>query len=125
MIAPWMLYTLALSMLLAVAGVAVERVGVMLRRPVRFIWVAAMLASLLLPPAAAVQRALSRRDVAVQVLPFVIDVQRASAITAGPSGSNRAARVDAALSAAWILGSALLLFRLGSAMRTIRRRAGV
>ncbi len=122
MIASWMLYTLALSVLLGVAGVALERIGITFRRPVRFIWVAAMVGSVLLPPAAALERAIPRRSSAVQVMPFVIDVQRASAITAGPTGSDRAARVDAALTALWIVGSALLLFRLALAMRAIRRR---
>jgi TonB family protein len=122
MIASWMVYTLALSALLALMAAGFERMGVSLRRPVRFVWVASMLASLLVPPTLAARRALVRESAAVQVMPFVIDVQRATTITATAGGSNLSARLDAVLLGAWCLATAWLVARLIAVTQSVRRK---
>jgi TonB family protein len=118
-----MLYTLLLGALITLIAAGVERIAVTLRRPVRFIWAAAMLACVVAPVVAAAWRALGPGQPAVQLLPFVIDVQRATAITTTANGPTLTARLDALLIAAWVLGSALLLARLVLATRRLRRAA--
>jgi TonB family protein len=83
-----------------------------------------MLASLLVPPLLAVRRALVREAAPVQIMPFVIDVQRATPVVVTADGSSIAARVDAMLLGGWIAATAFLLARLGLATRTLRRRRG-
>jgi TonB family protein len=122
MMASWMLYTLALSALLTLTAIGLERAGVTLRRPVRFIWVASMLASLLVPALLAVRRAIVREAPAVQIMPFVIDVQRASPVVVSANGSSMAARIDVMLVATWIAATVFLLARLGLATRGLQRR---
>jgi TonB family protein len=122
MIASWMLYTLAMSVLLTVMAVGVERIGITLHRQVRFIWVASMSASLLVPPAVAMWRALAREAQPVQLMPFVIDVQRAAPVIITADGSSGAARLDWFLASAWIIGTAILVIRLGLATRSLHRR---
>lgn len=50
MIAAWMLYGMLVAALVGLAGLAVEYSLRALRRPVRFVWVGAMLVAILLPP---------------------------------------------------------------------------
>ena len=45
MIAQWMVYALLISILVATAGAALERASLAIRRPVRFIWAAAIVMS--------------------------------------------------------------------------------
>ena len=119
----WMLYTLLLGALISLIAAGVERIAIPLRRPVRFIWAAAMLACVVAPVVAAVWRAWVPEQPAVQLMPFVIDVQRATAITTTANGPTLTAWLDAMLIAAWVLGSALLLARLVLATRRLRRAA--
>jgi len=125
MIAPWMVYALMIGVLLSAAAAALERVVLSLRRPMRFIWAASMVASLCAPPLAALWKLYLARDVAppaAAMRPFAIGVQRVTAIAAGPEGSNRAAATDVALIGAWALASGFLLLRLMRAVVALRRR---
>ena len=119
----WMLYTLLLGTLITLIAAGVERVANTLHRPVRFIWGAAMLSCLLVPVAAVTWRAFVPQQPAVQLMPFVIDVQRATAITTRADVPSLMGRIDAMLIATWALGSALLLERLVMATHRLRRAA--
>src|SRR5262245_30416611 len=119
----WMLYTLVLGGFMTLIAVGLERVAISLRRPVRFVWGAAMLAGLFVPVIAATWRALVPEKPVVQLMPFVIDVQRATTITTTANGPSLTERLDAILIAIWALGSALLLARLVLATRRLRHAA--
>jgi beta-lactamase regulating signal transducer with metallopeptidase domain len=49
MIAPWILYTLAISTLVAGAALGLERIARLLRLPLRWIWLAAVIGSIAVP----------------------------------------------------------------------------
>jgi TonB family protein len=117
----WMLYTLVLGGFVTLIAAGLERIAITLRRPLRFVWAAAMVVSLLFPVAAAARRALTPVEPAVQLMPFVIDVQRATTMTSAANGPNFIERLDAILIAAWVLGSSLLVARLVGATRKLRR----
>jgi TonB family protein len=123
MIASWMLYALLIGTLVSFAALGAHRVAAALGKPTRFVWAAAMIVSLAWPAVMLVVRL--RPDptqAAVTVLPFTIDVQQASVRAAGPVGSDRAARVDAALVVAWSLAAGLLLLRLARSIARLRAR---
>jgi TonB family protein len=117
-IASWMAYTALVSALLAIAGLALERVASGRRWPLRSVWIATLGASLAWSVAAAVRELLPERSEAM--LPFTITLPT-QVITAGAAGPDRALLVDRALLGLWIVGSAFLLFRLARAMRDLRR----
>jgi bla regulator protein BlaR1 len=109
MIASWMLYALVVGLLVTLAGLAGERVLVLLRKPVRWVWTVGLAFSLLIP---AVGHFLPR-DPSV-----FLPVERARTITrdliAAPMmrlGQDTAsswwpgALVDQVLLAGWIVGS--------------------
>jgi TonB family protein len=122
MIASWMLYTLVMSVLITVMAIGLERVGMTLRRPVRLIWVASIAASLIAPAVALAWSTVSREKASVQLMPFVIDVQRANPITANGSRRGWGVSLDMLLAAAWALGTVALLTRLAREARSLRRR---
>ncbi|MEO7085683.1 MAG: M56 family metallopeptidase [Gemmatimonadaceae bacterium] len=119
MIAAWMLYSAAVGGLITLAAIAIERVAAARARPVRFVWLAALVLTTLWPACSAVSRLMPRRDDSVTVLPFAITLP-STTITADGT-TNRAALVDTLLVSLWIGLSVLLVARLGKAVVSLRR----
>jgi TonB family protein len=129
MIAIWMIYVLALGLLLGLAAHALERVASLWGWPRRFVWAAAILASLLVPLAA-----LMRPPVpAPRAEPLPKAVATVAPVREMPSGAgtvtlNKVAPVLAAVNRPllllWCGASLLLVFRLLRSGISLRRRAG-
>ncbi len=118
MMATWMLYAVTVGGLVTVAAMAVDRMAAARRRPARFVWLAAIVASVLWPIGHAVMQALpGRNDVAL--MPFTITLQ--PVVSAGVSGPDRAALVDRGLLAVWIALSLLFVIRLAHGVMSLRR----
>ena len=121
MIASWMLYTLLISILLSLAGVAAERALSTRGRPTRFVWVAALALSLGWPLAPTMARLVPSAPRPVHVLPFTIVVQAPGAISADEVAAMQRARViDRSLVGLWITLSLLLLRAAGDRRRLSR-----
>lgn len=133
MIAQWMLSIAATAALLAVAARALEEGLRVYGRPARWVWVAALAGSVLLPLAGALtggafpggwlRAPASSLDLSALILEIEPAVQAAQAPVA-TSRSDVLVLLERALAAAWLLGSAavLLLYlgtwrRLGRSMR--------
>lgn len=119
MIASWMLYAVLAGALFTVAALALDRAAVARGRPVRLIWVSALLLSVAWPVARTVARLVPKETAAARIIPFTITVQ-SPAMTSAASGWSWAT-VDRAFVVAWLGLSALLLFRLTRATLAIRR----
>ncbi len=122
MIASWMLYTALVGVLLTLAALGLDRVAVARARPVRMIWFAALVLSVVLPIGRAAVQLAPERTAPVQIIPFTVTVQ-APAIVARASMWSRE-NVDRALLFAWCALSALLLCRLARSVLTLRRTRG-
>ena len=61
MLAAWMLYTVLVSLLVGLAGLAVERALIALERPIRWVWVLALPLALVLSAAPWCFRVVARR----------------------------------------------------------------
>jgi len=113
MIASWMLYAVAISLLCTIAAFAAERVLVATGRPVRFAWGAALIVSAAWPLAPLIARVLPTPMKPVTVLPFTIVVQAPSALSADEAAAlARALFVDRILLGVWLGLSILLITRL-------------
>lgn len=125
MIASWMLYTLCVGALLAVAAYAGERALLALGKPVRFAWAAALALGALWPVAPSFARFLPQRAQAVTVMPFTIVVQAPTITADAIAAARRAMIIDRALTAVWIALTLLLIARLvrGSLMLARSRSA--
>jgi TonB family protein len=120
MIASWMLYTLLVGLLVSVSALAAERVARGLGKPVRFVWAAAVVASLLWP---AVASLLPKAPAAEAPLaPGVVQLQPMMAVATQPARWDVALRADSALITVWLLIAAFLLFRLVRALYALRSR---
>jgi TonB family protein len=112
-IASWMLFALALSALFTVAAFAAERVLKGYEKPVRFVWLGAMVLSVLWPVAPTIARMLPTPPQPVNVLPFTIVVSAPSVISADEAAAMmRSLFIDRALIAVWMGLSLLLVARL-------------
>jgi beta-lactamase regulating signal transducer with metallopeptidase domain len=129
MTAAWMAYSIAISCLLSVAALAVERACRLRRWPSRWIWTVVLAAPFLLPFTARVADqsvALVESPAAATVSPAA---QEAAAAAASPQPAYRIApfvtsrQVAAALGAIWIVASALLAAALAIAWMRMNRRA--
>jgi TonB family protein len=120
MIATWMVYTLLVTALLTIAGLALERAALVLRIPARFIWLGSLIASVLWPIGNAVQRLMAPAK-PVLLMPFTISLEATRVIANGPSGADRALFLDRTLIALWALVSAILLVRLAQAIIALQR----
>lgn len=121
MIASWMLFALALSVLLAVAGFAAERVAKAYGRATRFVWVVTIALSVVWPLAPIVARLLPAPPRPVRVLPFTIVVAAPAAISADEAAAMaRALLVDRLLVALWIALSLILVARLVRSWMALR-----
>jgi len=112
MIASWMLYTLCVGALLAVAAYAGERALVALGKPVRFAWATAMTLAALWPVAPMLMRFLPQKAQAVTVMPFTIVVQAPMITADAIAAARRAIVIDRALTGVWIALTLLLIARL-------------
>lgn len=117
MIASWMLYALAISILISVAGVAAERALASRQRPTRFVWVATLLLSIAWPLVPAIARMLPAPPRPVQMLPFRIVVD----ITPAPAAIDWPRIVDRGLIALWIAASIVLAIRIVRGIALIER----
>jgi TonB family protein len=121
-----MLFALALSALFTVAAFAGERVLNGSGKPVRFVWVGAMVLSVLWPIAPTIARLLPTPPKAVNVMPFTIVVSTPYTISADEAAAiARGVFIDRALIAVWIGLTLLLVARLvrGSVLLESSRRA--
>ena len=132
MTAAWMAYSLAISCLLSIAALAVERACRLRRWPSRWIWTTVLAAPFLLPFTAQV----ADRTVAVVEVPAPATVSPAARETrqsVAPAPSAQPAfrmdwlvtsrQVAALLGAMWIFASALLAAGLACAWLRMNRRA--
>ncbi|HEX3868066.1 MAG TPA: TonB family protein, partial [Gemmatimonadaceae bacterium] len=113
-----MLYAAAVGGLVTLAAAAIDRVAVTRGRPLRFVWLAAILATLGWPAAHAIEQSIPRSD-PTSVMPFTIVLQ--PMVAASVSGPDRAALLDRALVALWIVATAVLLLRLTSGIVSLGR----
>jgi TonB family protein len=120
MISSWMLYAGAVSILITIAAFAAER-GLSARGlPTRFVWVAAMVLSVLWP-LGPIARRLLPAPAPVSVLPFTIVVQAPTSIAETSLGLRLALFAERGLVALWILLSVALLLRLVRGVISLRR----
>jgi beta-lactamase regulating signal transducer with metallopeptidase domain len=129
MIAAWMAYALVIAALVSVAALIAERIAILRRLPSRWIWVAALLSSLILPMASAWNAArLGDRPattLAALAAPERPPVYERSPIAwVGGDSVVIARRVtsDAWLLAGWSVMSALALATLAMGWMQLRRR---
>jgi beta-lactamase regulating signal transducer with metallopeptidase domain len=130
MTAAWMVYSVAISCLLGIAGLAVERACRLRRWPSRWIWTLVLAAPFLLPFTA---RVADQPD-ALAEPPATASVSAAAReFVASASSAQRAYRVDrlvtswqvaALLGAMWVFSSALLALGIAIAWLCMRHRAG-
>jgi TonB family protein len=121
MIASWMLYAVAISILVTIAAFGLERVGQTRGYATRFVWVGALALSLVWPAWHVVARMLPESPKPASVLPFTIVVYAPATVVDGSASLNRAAMIDRTLAVLWIAASLLLLARLVAAVRTVER----
>jgi beta-lactamase regulating signal transducer with metallopeptidase domain/outer membrane biosynthesis protein TonB len=119
MISAWMLYAAAIGGLITLAAMAIERVAVARARPVRFIWLVAIVLSIVWPVANAIQRAVPAADESATVLPFAITLPSTAISADGPT--DRGLLVDRLLISLWAGLSILLVARIGHAVLSLRR----
>jgi bla regulator protein BlaR1 len=127
MIATWMLYLTAVSLLLALAAQVLERVFSLRGWPLRGLWVGALTGSVLLPPAvalASLRTTASDIGGAAQIGGVqIIAVSPAPVSSVASTLSRHLPALDGPLLVGWGLASAmLLLFLLASAVRLHERR---
>ncbi|HEY8483268.1 MAG TPA: M56 family metallopeptidase [Longimicrobiales bacterium] len=120
MIAAWMLYAVLVSALLALVGLAVERLLRLYGWPTRWVWVGAVVGSLVLPVVAR----------------YVPDPEPVGSVGAGRLGAvpllaepivllaevpRAEPALDRVLGGLWLLGSAALLFAVARSVVALRR----
>ncbi len=118
MIASWMMYALAISVLLTIAAVATERVLTARGLPTRFVWIAALVLSMAWPLAPVAARLMPEAPRPVRVLPFtiVVDVP-----TNTPIAVDRSAQIDRVLAGLWMTLSLLFAIRLMRGVSALER----
>jgi len=121
MIASWMLYAVAISVLITIAAFGLERVGQARGYATRFVWVGALALSLFWPAWHVVVRMLPQSPKPASVLPFTIVVYAPATVVDDSASLGRAALIDRGLAVLWIAASLLLLARLVAAVRTVER----
>ncbi|MBV8700401.1 MAG: hypothetical protein JO052_21520, partial [Bradyrhizobium sp.] len=132
----WISYVVAVSLLLGLAALALERAARFSRRPTRWLWGTSMIASLLLPllMSSVAVRAPGLSDVVARAIPGrIVALRQITATGLSPSGwpkasaafSAAAADLDRVLQTGWSAGSALLLLAVlaGRVELSWRRRS--
>jgi beta-lactamase regulating signal transducer with metallopeptidase domain len=129
----WMAYVLVVGLFLAAAAAAAERAAQLRRSPARWLWLAAILASLLLPSAiasvsvqapalhpASASGATGRLVALRQLTSGVLTPSAWVLAAAGPAGASPG--LDRVIQLAWLAGSAALLLALVIAAAGLHRR---
>jgi beta-lactamase regulating signal transducer with metallopeptidase domain len=128
MIAAWMIYALVVALLVSCAALSAERIAILRRLPTRWIWVAAMLLTLVLPLLFAWQgaRTTERPAIALAALaapekPPMYALTPIAWVGAAPVVARRVA-LDTWLLVAWSAMSALAFVTLTIGWMQLRRR---
>jgi beta-lactamase regulating signal transducer with metallopeptidase domain len=121
MIAPWMLYALAVGGLVTIAAFALDRALATRGRATRGVWSAALALSILIPSLGGIARQVFVLSHGRQVVPFTITVVAPQAIVSTDDATRRAVIVNRVLLGLWLGASALLLLRLARATRSLER----
>jgi len=117
MIASWMTYALAVSALVTIATMAVDRVLGARGLPRRFAWAGAMAASMVWPIVHVLNRAVPSARPA-ELLPFTVTIPGPTTIA---TRVDLSVLIDRLLLIAWITVTILLLVRMVRAMAVLRR----
>jgi TonB family protein len=127
MIAHWMLYCLAIGLLLSLAALAMERAMRAFSLPQRWVWAAAMVLTLAIPAAA---RWLPRAEPAAPAAPYQRVMQTSMPLAAQPAAAETAPRIDLSaldrpLTIGWMgMTVAAVLALIGAWAVLERRRRG-
>lgn len=129
MIATWMLYSIAVGLIIAVAAVALDLAGRAMRRQTRAVWVAALLAASLLPLVVPV---IQRSTRASQPEGVTVGPAEATAVLSPAGAAVRLpdtfrdvlARLDRPLVALWIALAVIALARIAIATARLWRGRG-
>jgi beta-lactamase regulating signal transducer with metallopeptidase domain len=125
MIALWMLRALAVSALLALAAIAADRGCRLVRRPTRFIWTFAVVASLVLPWLGVAGGGAGTASALAPPMAPTVGASPPRIHGGAPASERLAARLrtlDAPLLVLWALGSAFALARFGVGAASVARR---
>ena len=129
MIAAWMAYALVIALLVSIAAFAAERIAILRRLPSRWIWVAALLLSLILPMLFAAQRpqptarpAAALAALANREAPPLYELSPSAWVGGDAPVVARRVAVDAWLLIGWSAMSTLALATLAMGWIHIRRR---
>jgi hypothetical protein len=129
MIAAWMAYVVVIAALVSLAALIAERIAILRRLPSRWIWVAALLSSLVLPTLFALNGArLGDRPaatliaLAAQERPPVHERSPIAWVGGDSTSVTRRVAWDAWLLAGWSVMSALALATLAMGWMQLRRR---
>ncbi|HEX6966914.1 MAG TPA: M56 family metallopeptidase [Gemmatimonadaceae bacterium] len=124
MIAAWMGFTLVVGACFALAALAGERVAMAAARPVRTVWIAAIIAMLAWPALAlAHASAFGSSAVAGALLaPITVGVHRATVFVAGSASAHLARALDVVLLASWSMLSLICLVHLARRMHALARQ---
>jgi bla regulator protein blaR1 len=123
MMLSWMVYAVALSALLGLAALGLERALLARGAPVRWVWVLAIAGSLLLPFVSAGPPVGAPRGgpPGAAVGLGSIEAYAGAKVGAGAAVPAAAGRLDRALAVGWALGSLGLLCAFGLSAATLRR----
>lgn len=118
-VSSWMLYAALVGGLVTLAAVAIERMAAARGMPVRFVWLAALAVSIVLPVGSAARRLFPAAASPATVLPFTITLPITT--VNADDASRGMVSVDRAMVGLWLAFSALLLLRLTRAVLSLRR----
>jgi TonB family protein len=123
-IAAWMCFALVIGAGFALAALAAERMAMALGRPVRVVWMAAIVAMLAWPAVAVMHASGLGSSIGADALlaPITIGVQRMTAFVVRSSASHLAHTVDVALLVGWATLSIVCLVHLARTMRALARQ---
>ena len=117
MMASWMVYALAIGILISIAGMAAERALAARGWPTRFAWAGALILSVTWPLASAVARLFPAPLQPVRVMPFRIVVD----VTPAAPAIDWSGIVDRGLIGLWAAASVLLAIRILRGVAAIER----
>ena len=122
MIAAWMIFAIVVGACFGAGALAAERAASGLGRPTRFLWLAAIVASVFWPVVALAPARDGASIAGVVLMPITIGVERASALVTGSVLAHLAHALDIALLASWGTLTFVLVARLVRALHVLRRQ---